>query len=125
MRKKIGKIADVSTARRQRRRLAIRKKVSGTSERPRIVAQKSNKHLTVQVIDDVAGKTLFSVQTYGKNAVAGAKPNKDGAKAVGAKVAEQLKGQKIETAVFDRAGYRYHGVIAELVGAVRENGIRV
>ncbi|MCO4794334.1 MAG: 50S ribosomal protein L18 [Bacteriovoracaceae bacterium] len=125
MRKKIGKVADVSTARRQRRRLAIRKKVSGTSERPRIVAQKSNKHLTVQVIDDVAGKTLFSVQTYGKNAVAGAKPNKDGAKAVGTKVAEQLKGQKIETAVFDRAGYRYHGVIAELVGAVRENGIRV
>lgn len=125
MRKKIGKLADVGAERRLRRRLAIRKKVNGTAERPRIVAQRSNKHLTVQVIDDTAGKTLFSVQTYGKNAVAGAKPNKEGAKAVGVKVAEQLKGANISTAVFDRAGYKYHGVIAELVGAVRENGIQV
>lgn len=125
MRKQIGKLGDISAKRRLRRRLATRKKVSGTAERPRIVAQKSNKHLSVQVIDDVAGKTLLYVQTYGKNAVKGAGPTKEGAKSVGAKVAESMKEKNIERAVFDRAGYRYHGVIAELVGAVRENGIQV
>jgi large subunit ribosomal protein L18 len=125
MRKPNGKLKSEKAARRLRRRLSIRQKIEGTTERPRVCAFRSNKHLTVQVIDDATGETLLSVQTYGKNAVAGARANKEGAKLVGAKVAEQLKAKKLENVVFDRAGYKYTGVIATLVDTVRENGIRV
>lgn len=125
MRKQIAKIKNDSDKRRYRRRLSIRNKVEGTTERPRICAFRSNKHITVQVIDDSQNKTLFSVQTFGKNAVAGAKATKDGAKLVGAALAEKMKGAKLEKAVFDRAGYKYTGVVASLVEAVRENGIQI
>ena len=124
MRKNTGKIKNAAEARRYRRKLAIRKKINGSADRPRLCVQKSNKHLTIQVIDDNASQTLFSVQTYGKNAVKAAS-NKDGAKLVGAAVAEGLKGKSITNAVFDRNGYKYHGVIATLVDTVRENGIQV
>ena len=125
MRKPNGKLKSPKAARRLRRKLSIRKKVEGTTERPRVCAFRSNKHLTVQVIDDQTGKTLLSVQTYGKNAVSGAKANKEGAKLVGSKLAEELKAKKLENVVFDRAGYKYTGVIAALVETVRESGIRV
>ncbi len=125
MRKPIGKIKSEKGRRRLRRKLSIRKKIEGTTERPRICAFRSNKHLTVQVIDDSLGKTLFSVQTYGKSAVADARANKEGAKLVGVKVAEGLKSKNLETAVFDRAGYKFTGVIASLIDSVRENGIRI
>ena len=69
MRKSQRKIKNESKAKEHRRKLAIRKKVVGTTERPRVCASKSNKNIYVQVVDDVAGKTLFSVQTYGKAAV--------------------------------------------------------
>jgi large subunit ribosomal protein L18 len=125
MRKPNGKVKNEKAAKRLRRRLSIRKKIEGSTERPRVCAFRSNKHLTVQVIDDATGKTLISVQTYGKNAVSGARANKEGAKLVGEKVAEELKAKKLENVVFDRAGYKYTGVIATLVDTVRENGIRV
>ena len=124
MRKPYGKVNGASAQRRQRRRLSIRKKVSGSAERPRICAARSNKHLNVQVVDDVTGTTLFAVQTFGKNAVK-AGNNKDGAKLVGEKLASELKAKNINTAVFDRAGYRYTGVVKTLIDAVRENGIQV
>jgi len=124
MRKPIGKLKNANAARKLRRKLSIRSKIEGTTERPRMCAHKSNKHLSVQVIDDSTGKTLLAVQTYGKNAVA-AKANKDGAKLVGEKLAEGLKAQKLDNVVFDRAGNQYTGVIAALVDTVRENGIRV
>ncbi len=124
MRKPVGKLKNKSSVRMLRRRLGIRKKVSGTAERPRLVVNKSSKHLRIQVIDDVAGKTILSVQTFGKNKVDAAS-NKDGAKAVGAKVAEGLKASKISTVVFDRGGNKYHGVIAALADSVRENGIQI
>ena len=124
MRKNNGKIKNAAEARRYRRKLSIRKKINGSADRPRLCVFRSNKHLTIQVIDDNAQLTLFSVQTYGKNAVV-AGSNKDGAKIVGTAVAEGLKGKKISTAVFDRNGYKYHGVVASLVEAVRENGIKV
>ena len=125
MRKKQGKIKDESLARRYRRRLRIREKVIGSPEKPRISVCKSNKHLLVQIVDDSASKTLFSVQTFGKNAVPGAKANKEGAKAVGAMVAKNLKEKNISNAVFDRAGYMFHGVLAAMVEGMRENGIRI
>ena len=124
MRKVRGKVKIDSLARRQRRKLSIRKIVVGTTERPRICVNRTNKHLTVQVIDDNAQQTLLSVQTFGKTAIKGGS-NKEGAKAVGAAVAEALKGKNIASAVFDRSGYKYHGVIATLADSVRENGIKI
>jgi large subunit ribosomal protein L18 len=125
MRKPQGKIKNDSVEKRTRRKLSIRKKVIGSSERPRICVSKTNKHLSVQVIDDQTSKTILCVQTFGKKAVQGAANNVEGAKVVGAKVAEALKSQKLNVAVFDRAGYKYTGVVAALANAIRENGIQV
>lgn len=124
MRKYQGKIKNETKRKEYKRKLSIRKKIVGTSERPRINAFKSNKHLFVQVINDAEDKTLFSVQTYGKDKVADSN-NKEAAKKVGEKVAEKLKGAKIETAVFDRNGKIYTGVIAALADSIRENGIKI
>lgn len=123
MRKPIGRIASENESKRMRRRLSIRKKVNGSTECPRISLFRSNKHLRVQVIDDLTSKTLFSVQTFGKGAVG--ENNAEGAKAVGAKVAELLKSKNLSRAVFDRAGYKYTGVVASLAASIRENGIQV
>jgi large subunit ribosomal protein L18 len=125
MRKQIGKIKNESDKRRYRRRLSIRSKIVGTTERPRICAFRSNKHITVQVIDDSVGKTLFSVQTFGKNSVPEGKPTREGVKVVGSAVAAKMKEANLNQAVFDRAGYKYTGVIATLVDSIRENGIQV
>lgn len=124
IRKPIGKLKDAGQARKLRRKLSIRKKLSGTAERPRLSLSKTNKHLVIQAIDDNGNVTLFSVQTFGKSAVQ-AKSNVEGAKLVGAKVAQELKSRKIETAVFDRNGLKYHGVVAALVDSARENGIKI
>ncbi len=124
MRRIYKKISNKSDEQRYRRRLSIRKTISGTASRPRICMTKSNKNLSVQLIDDTSGHTLLAVSTFGKNKVSVAS-NMDGAKAIGAKLAELMKTKKIEMAVFDRAGYKYTGVVAALVDGVRENGIKV
>ena len=124
MRKPYGKIANEKDAQRLRKRLSIRNKISGTSERPRICAVKSNKHISVQVIDDTKSVSLFTVSTFGKEAAADS-CNIEGAKKVGAKVATMLKKNNLNAAVFDRAGYKYTGVIAALVQSIRESGIQV
>ena len=124
MRKQYGKVASKKDERRQKRRLTIRNKINGTSERPRICAMKSNKHITVQVIDDTKSVSLFTVSTFGKNAAAES-CNIEGAKIVGARVALVLKSKNLNAAVFDRAGYKYTGVIAALVQSIRESGIQV
>lgn len=124
MRKSYAKVKNKKDQQRQRKRLTIRNKISGTAERPRIVAVKSNKHISVQVVDDTASRSLFTVSTFGKNAAADS-CNIDGAKKVGAKVAVAMKAKNISTAVFDRAGYKYTGVIAALVQSIRESGIQV
>ena len=85
---------------------------------------KSNKHLVVQVVDDTAGKTLLTVQTFGKNAVAKA-ANTEGAKAVGAQVAKLLTEKNIKNAVFDRNGKKYTGVISVLADSIREGGVQI
>ena len=124
MRKQYGKLTNKKDQRRQKRRLTIRAKISGTSERPRICAMRSNKHITVQVIDDTKSVSLFTVSTFGKSAAADS-CNIEGAKKVGAKVAAVMKSKNLTTAVFDRAGYRYTGVVAALVQSIRESGIQV
>ena len=124
MRKQYGKIQNKKDQRRQKRRLSIRNKISGTTERPRICAMKSNKHISVQLIDDTKSVSLFTVSTFGKDAAANS-CNVEGAKKVGVQVATMMKQKNLTTAVFDRAGYKYTGVIAALVQSIRESGIQV
>ncbi len=124
MRKSYAKVKNKKDQQRQRKRLTIRNKISGTTERPRIVAMKSNKHISVQIIDDTKSVSLFTVSTFGKNAAADS-CNIEGAKKVGAQVAIVMKSKNLNTAVFDRAGYKYTGVIAALVQSIRESGIQV
>ncbi len=124
MRKPYKRVKVASLKRRLRRKLKIRKTVSGTAQRPRLCVVKSSKNLQVQVIDDENKKTIFAVQTFGKNKVAD-KNNKDGAKSVGVAVANKMKEHSLETAVFDRNGQTYTGVIAVLADSIRENGIRI
>ncbi len=124
MRKNAAKIKNESKAKEYRRKLSIRKKVVGSAEKPRLAVTKSNKHLRVQVIDDVASKTLFSVQTFGKAKVAD-HANAESAKKVGAALAASLKKNNLSKAVFDRSGKQYTGVIKTLADAIRENGIQI
>jgi large subunit ribosomal protein L18 len=124
MRKVYAKVGSQKDKQRSKRRLTIRKKIIGTTDRPRICAVKSNKHISVQVIDDSKSVSILSVATFGKAKVDGA-CNIETAKLVGAELANKLKKKNIEKAVFDRAGYKYTGVIAALVQSVRENGIQV
>lgn len=123
MRKSLRKIKNDKKAKEYRRKLSIRRKISGTADRPRVCVIKTNKHIQVQVIDDAAGKTLFSAQTFGKNAI-GKSSNKESAKLIGTSIAEKLKTNKLSTVVYDRNGGLYTGVIATLADSIRENGIK-
>lgn len=124
MRKSLKKIKNSTKAKEQRRKLSTRKKIIGSTERPRVCATKTNSNLFVQVIDDSTNKTLFSVQTFGKKAV-GTNSSTESAKTVGAAVAKGLKDHKIEKAVFDRNGKQYTGVVASLATSIREAGIQI
>ena len=106
---------------RGRIRERIRRKVSGTTERPRLAVFKSLKHIYVQVIDDSTGKTVVSASTREKDATKGA--NAAAAKAVGALIARKAKDKGVTKVVFDRGGYLYHGNIKALADAARENGL--
>ena len=108
---------------RARRHLRVRKKVFGTPERPRLSVYRSNTNIYVQVIDDVAGKTLVAASTLDKE-VKTKHANKEAAKEVGTLIAKRAKAKKIENIVFDRGGYIYHGIIKELAEAAREGGLK-
>ena len=102
----------------------IRKKISGTADRPRLSVFKSAKHIYCQVIDDVAGRTLVSMSTVDKDFSAeGLNGKTEIARAVGQKLAEKAKGQGIATVVFDRGGYIYHGRVKALSEGAREGGL--
>ena len=124
IRKNKRKLKNPTEAKRYRRRLNIRKTVSGTAERQRVVIFRSAKNISAQVIDDVAGKTLASVQSFGKNGVE-AKANKEGAEKVGKALADKLSAASINNVVFDRAGYKYHGVVKTFADTLRESGIQL
>lgn len=124
-RKPIGK--DASTARRlskTRRHFRLRKKVVGTTERPRLVVNRSSRHIHAQLIDDSAGKTIAAASTIEADvrAVEGDKSAK-GAK-VGELIAARAKAAGVEAVVFDRGGHDYHGRIAALADAAREGGLK-
>lgn len=124
MRKSYRTIKNASKAKEMRRKLSIRKKIVGTSDRPRICATKTNSNLFVQVVNDADSKTLFSVQTFGKNAT-GKSANVESAKLVGAEVAKKLGESNIKNAVYDRNGKKYAGVIAALADSIREGGVQI
>jgi large subunit ribosomal protein L18 len=111
------------TAARTRRHLRVRKKVLGTAARPRMVVTRSSKHMFVQVIDDAVGHTIVSASTMetGLRADQGTKTDKS--RLVGQLVAQRAKEAGIGAVVFDRAGYRYHGRVAAVADAAREEGL--
>lgn len=107
---------------RTRRHIRVRRKISGTAERPRLCVYRSNSNIYVQIIDDVAGNTICQASTLDKE-VKIKHANKEAAKEVGALIAKRAKAKKVETVVFDRGGYIYHGVVKELAEAAREAGL--
>lgn len=111
---------------RLRRKLRIRKRVNGTDERPRLSVFRSAKHIYAQVIDDSTGATVASASTLSKDLRGGlGEGNKtEAAKKVGALVAQQCKSKNIESVVFDRNGFLYHGRIRALADAAREAGLK-
>jgi large subunit ribosomal protein L18 len=123
-RKPVGK--DISTVRRlsrTRRHFRLRKKITGTAERPRLVVTRSSRHIVAQVIDDVAGHTLASASTMEADIRAMEGDKKARAARVGGLVAARAKEAGIATVVFDRGGRDYHGRIAALADAAREAGL--
>jgi large subunit ribosomal protein L18 len=111
------------TASRLRRQLRGRKKIHGTTERPRLVVTRSSKHITVQVVDDLNGRTLASASSMEADlrSFEGDKTAK--ARKVGELVAERAKAAGVSAAVFDRAGNKYHGRVAALADGAREGGL--
>ena len=107
---------------RLHRKIHIRKSVFGTAERPRMSITRSNKNISVQVIDDNEGKTLASISTLEKE-FAAVKPNTEGAAKLGEAFGARLKDKKITKVVFDRNGYLYHGVVKALADGTRSAGI--
>ena len=106
---------------RQRRRNRIRSKVQGSPEVPRLSVYKSNKGMFLQVIDDIAGKTLVSVSSQ---EVEGKGNKTDVSYKMGEKLAEKAKEQKIEVVVFDRGGYTFHGRVKAVADAARDKGMK-
>ena len=109
-------------AQRERRHIRVRRKISGTTECPRLCVYRSNKNLFVQIIDDVNQTTLVSASTLDKE-VKTKHANKEAAKEVGALVAKRALEKNIKNVVYDRGGYIYHGVVKELAEAAREAGL--
>jgi large subunit ribosomal protein L18 len=115
----------VKTAARERRHSRVRSRVKGTAERPRLNVFRSLDNIYAQVIDDAAGKTLVSASTVDREVAkqVGDKNKVEAAKVVGKVLAERAKQAGINTVVFDRGGYQYHGRVAALAEGAREAGL--
>jgi large subunit ribosomal protein L18 len=120
---KLNKHTATRTKSRLRRQVRGRKRIHGTAERPRLVVTRSSKHITVQVVDDLVGKTLAYASTMEGDlrSFDGDKTAK--AKKVGELVAERAKAAGVDGVVFDRAGNKYHGRIAALADGARAGGL--
>ena len=108
---------------RQRRHARLRKRLSGTPERPRVAVSRSRRHISAQIIDDVAGRTLVAVSSVEPSLREVAGGNVEGAQALGAVLAERARQANISAVVFDRGGYDYHGRVAALAEALRAGGL--
>ncbi len=107
---------------RKQRKLHIRKKVAGTDLKPRVTLYKSNCHLIAQVIDDTKNETLAAISTHEKEFASLGKGTK-AASELGTKLAERLKAKSLLTIVFDRNGYKYHGVVKAFADGIRSGEI--
>jgi len=108
---------------RSRRHLRVRKKVSGTPARPRLVVNRSARHLFVQVVDDTTGSTLVWASTMEADLRASSEDKTGKARLVGGLIAERAKSAGIDTVVFDRGGNKYHGRVAALADGARDAGL--
>lgn len=115
--------------RRKRAHFRVRNRMRGTEERPRLAVFKSARHIYAQVIDDDAGRTLASASTLDQDVIGklegSSRGNVAGAKAVGEVVAERAKAQGVESVVFDRGGFIYHGKVKAVADAAREAGLKL
>ena len=110
---------------RAKRHRRVRKKVSGSAERPRLAVFRSNRHIYAQVIDDTTGRTVAAASTAEPDLRSGSTSTVDAAKAVGQLVGERAKAAGISRVVFDRGGFRYHGRVAALCDGARAAGLEV
>lgn len=110
-------------AARRRRRFRIRKKVTGTQERPRLVVHRSLRNIEVQIIDDLAGHSLVGLSTLSKDFQRTGPPVEQG-KALGKLVAAKAQERGVERVVFDRAGLIYHGIVRAVAEGAREGGLK-
>jgi len=117
------KTATLRRTSRTRRHLRVRKKVWGSTARPRLVVFRSTRHIYVQVVDDGSARTIVSASTLDEGVRGTDGDKKALAAAVGKLLAERAKAAGIDKVVFDRGGYRYHGRIAALADAAREGGL--
>ena len=108
---------------RVRRHYRVRKKVLGSADRPRLAVFRSNKHITAQLIDDRAGRTVVAASTVEADLRSTATGNKAAATAVGKLIAERAKTAGVTKVVFDRGGFLYHGRVAALADAARAEGL--
>lgn len=111
------------TITRKKRQQRVRKKLRGSAVRPRLCVFKSLKHIGGQIINDESGVTIAGFSTHSKTSKAQHK-SKESARLVGTKLAELAKEKNIEHVIFDRGRFKYHGLIAELANAARENGLK-
>jgi large subunit ribosomal protein L18 len=118
--------APIRKAVHQRIHARIRKRVSGTAERPRLCVHFSGKHVYAQVVDDDAGRTLVAASTAEKGLLGKSKAaaNRTNAEVVGKAIAERLLSKKMDRVVFDRGGFIYHGKVKALADAAREGGLK-
>ena len=114
------------TARRSKIRRRVRSKIYGTAETPRLAVFKSSKHVYAQLIDDKAGKTITAASTVSKNLKdqIGDKPKMDKAETIGEFLAKEALDKGINKVVFDRSGYKYHGIVKSLAEGARKAGLQ-
>lgn len=120
--KSLRKLADKRRKWLKRKR-HIRKKINGTASLPRMSVYRSNRHLYIQVVDDLAGNTLAAVSTM-ETDFKGLRPTVENGAKLGLEIGERLKKKKIEKIVFDRNGYLYHGVVKSIADGARKAGIQ-
>jgi large subunit ribosomal protein L18 len=108
---------------RAKRRIHVRKNISGTAGKPRMTVYKSNVHLYVQVVDDSVGTTIVSASTLEK-ALKEIGRSVEGAGKIGEEIGRRLSAKGVTTVVFDRNGYKYHGIVKALADGARKSGIQ-
>jgi len=122
---KVRPKTQASAAGRARRHLRVRKKVTGSAARPRLVVNRSAKHMFAQIVDDSVGRTLAAASTLDATIRAAEGDKTAKARQVGELLAQRAKDAGIEAVVFDRGGYRYHGRVAALADGAREGGLKL